>query len=456
MEINRRNFLHSAAAASAGAVIPQLNIRPRAVKRNKNGKLQVAILGSGFRGQSHIDLLLNRSDCKIVAVADIDPVMISRTKNLFTKKSVAQPKYYSSDEKSYLELIEKEEIDLAIISSPWRWHSEMAIACMKAGIYTGMEVCGAFSLDECWQLVNVSEATNTPLYFMENVCFRRDVMAILNMVKKNMFGEMIHLEGGYQHDLRGVKFNDGVSAYNSGVEFGDNGFSEAKWRTKHSVYRNGDLYPTHGLGPVAQMIDINRGNRFLYISSISSKARGLHDYIVNHDKGGKNHPNAKQRFKLGDKVTSFIKTNNDETIVLHHDTNLPRPYSLGFRVQGSKGLWMSVNKSLHIEGISPSHRWEDAEGYLKKYDHPLWAKHEQKAVGAGHGGMDWFLINSLVEHCKEDLDPPFDVYDAAAWLAVTPLSEESISLGSQPVAFPDFTRGRWTERKGTFGDNHNF
>lgn len=279
---------------------------------------------------------------------------------------------------------------------------------------------------------------------MENVMYRRDIMAITNMVKQGVFGELIHLEGGYQHDLRHVKFNDGINPYGGGVEFGDKGYSEAKWRTGHSVNRNGDLYPTHGLGPVGNMVDLNRGNRMISLTSTSSKARGLHKYIV--DNAGEDHPNAKVKFKLGDVVTTVIKTQNGESILLSHDTNLPRPYSLGFRVQGTEGIWMAVNKSIYIEGKSPSHRWEDAAPYLKEYDHPLWIELEEKAAGAGHGGMDYFVVNAFVEAVKREAAPPMDVYDAAAWAAVTPMSEASIAAGGAPMYFPDFTNGKWMNR----------
>lgn len=454
---NRRKFIQTTALAGASLAIPttELSAQKTPAPEGPKSKLNVAFMGVGFRGQSHIGLILDRDDCNVVAINDVDDRMIDMTKEMFTKRSKPQPKLFKG-EKAYLELLEEENIDAVIISTPWRWHTEMAVAAMKAGKYVGMEVAGGFSMDECWELVNTQEATGSHLFFLENVCYRRDVMAILNMVRQNMFGELIHLEGGYQHDLREVKFNDGKQAYGGGVEFGEKGFHEAKWRTKHSVYRNGELYPTHGLGPVAQYIDINRGNRMLYLTSFASNARGLHDYIINHEKGGPDHPNAKINFKLGDKVTTTIKCSNGETIVLHHDTNLPRPYSLAFRVQGTKGLWMAVNKSLHIEGLSPAHRWEDADPYLKKYDHPLWKRLEQKAVGAGHGGMDFFLINSFVESAKKNETPAFDVYDAASWLSITPLSEQSIAMGSQPMAIPDFTRGRWTERKANFafGDEY--
>jgi predicted dehydrogenase len=456
MSPSRREFIKTTSIAGAGL----LSVTDPSELLNKKApfksKLNVAILGSGLRGQSHISLLLKRTDCDVVAVAEPDSKMLDSTKALFSRKQIKQPTFYDQGDKDFLRLLETEDIDLAIIATPWEWHTEMAVACMKKRVYVGMEVSGAFSIDECWQLVNTHEETGTPLYFLENVCFRRDVMAILSMVRKNMFGDMIHLEGGYQHDLRGVKFNDGITPYNSGVEYGKKGFSEAKWRTKHSIYRNGDLYPTHGVGPLAQYININRGNRFVYLNSISSRATGLHDYILNHEKGGSDHPNADLKFKLGDKVTTFIKTNNDETVVLHHDTSLPRPYSLAFRVQGTKGIWMAVNKSLHIDGISPQHRWESADKYLKEYDHPLWKRHQTKAVGAGHGGMDYFLLHSLLEHAKKGEEPPFDVYDAATWMAITPLSEQSIATGSMPMPFPDFTRGRWTEKKVkfAFGDDY--
>lgn len=444
MKGTRRHFLEKTTLAAAGlglsTTISAKSVRPR---KSINAKLNIGIIGSGFRGQSHIDLILRRKDCVVTCIADPSEVMLQSTKKIFDAQSAKWPTIYNQGPHDYIRMLGNEKIDAVIISTPWEWHSQMAISAMKAGVYTGMEVSGAFSLDECWELVNTHEATGTPLYFLENVCFRRDVMAVLNMVKQNLFGELIHLECGYQHDLRGVKFNDGITAYNSGVEFGEKGFSEAKWRTWHSVYRNGDLYPTHGIGPVAQWINLNRGNRMESLVSMASKARGLHEYIVHHPKGGPDHPNAKVEFKLGDKVTTMVKCTNGETIVLHHDTNLPRPYSLGFRVQGTKGLWMDVNKKLHIEGKSPSHGWEEAASYLEQYDHEVWKKHEQDAEGAGHGGMDWFLMDSFVKCGLNDTPPIFDVYDAASWMAITPMSEASITAGGAPQNFPDFTRGKW-------------
>lgn len=452
-DMNRRTFLQTSALAGAAVAVP-LKATSHTPERQKKtpfkSTINLGFIGVGLRGQSHVALALNREDCTVAAICDIDNYMIDRTLSMIKKKGGAKPKVFMDGERGYLEMLESADLDAVIIATPWRWHTEMAVAAMKKGLYTGVEVCGAFSIDECWEMVRTHEETGSHLFFLENVCYRRDVMAILNMVRQNLFGELIHLEGGYQHDLRGVKFNDGETPYDSGVNFGEQGFSEAKWRTWHSIYRNGDLYPTHGVGPVAQYANINRGNRFISLTSMASKSRGLHNYIVEHEKGGPDHPNAQIEFKLGDKVTTMIQTFNGETIVLHHDTNLPRPYSLGFRVQGTKGLWMDVNKSLHIEGVSEAHRWESTETYFKKYDHPLWKKYEQKAVGAGHGGMDYFLLNAFVECAKNNAAAPFDAYDAASWMAITPLSEQSIAAGSAAVAFPDFTRGRWMHRKPVF------
>ena len=298
---------------------------------------------------------------------------------------------------------------------------------------------------------------------MENVCYRRDIMAVLNMVQKGMFGDILHLQGGYEHDLRGVLFNDGVTAYNSGVEFGNKGLSEAKWRTNHYVNRNGELYPTHGLGPVATMIDLNRGNRLTSLSSVSTKAMGLHRYIVNHPKGGPDHPNAKVKFKEGDIVTTQIQTSNGQTIVLTHDTSSPRPYNLGFRVQGTDGLWIDnhageFNEGLvYIEGKSQKNdEWENPQKWLEAYDHPLWKRFSKDAEGAGHGGMDFFVDNAFIECIKRDAAFPLDVYDLATWYAITPLSEKSIEEGGTLQKVPDFTKGKWETRKPLFGLSNEY
>ncbi|MEO9804830.1 MAG: Gfo/Idh/MocA family oxidoreductase [Reichenbachiella sp.] len=443
---DRRKFLKNTAITGVGLSL----LSPEMLFAQQKKKIKLAFIGVGARGVNHVRLALQRTDIEVTAICDIDKKVLQRAKDM-TEEAGHKPVLFGDGDYAYRKLLEREDVDAVIISTPWLWHTPMAVDTMKAGKAVGLEVAGAMDIKECWDLVNVQEQTQVPFMILENVCYRRDVMAVFAMAKKGLFGELVHLEGGYQHDLRHVKFNDGQQLYGGGVEFGEKGYSEARWRTEHSVNRNGDLYPTHGLGPVHTMLDINRGNRYAYLTSTATKSKGLHNYIVNHPKGGKNHPNADIEFKLGDIVTTVIKTANDETITLNHDTNLPRPYSLGFRVQGTNGLWMDLNNSIYVEGVSPSHKWESDEKYLKEYDHHLWRKHEKLAAGAGHGGMDFFVLNAFVEALKRDAPMPLDVYDCATWAAVTCLSEESILKGSEPVQFPDFTRGRWMKRNPIFG-----
>ncbi len=448
----RRDFIRSTALAGAAfSILPSNTV----FSNNQEAKLRLGFIGVGLRGQAHLELALRRSDVEVIALCDIQPRMMDMALDLVAKSGKRKPQVILQGAEGYKMLLGNTDIDAVIISTPWEWHYIMCMDAMTAGKYVGCEVITGMTIAECTNLVATSEKTKMPLMMLENVCYRRDVMAVLNMVRQNVFGELIHLQGGYQHDLREVKFNDGNRAIGGGVEFGEKGFSEARWRTQHSVDRNGDLYPTHGAGPIAMMLNINRGNRFTSLVSYSTKARGLHDYIVKN--GGNDHPNAKVKFKLGDVVTTMINTVNEETVLLQHDTNLPRPYSLGFRVQGTEGLWMDVNKSMYIQGKSPkAHQWEAAQPWLDRYDHPLWKKFGSDASGAGHGGMDWFVLNAFVEAAKKKVNTPQDVYDAVTWSAITPLSEMSIMQGGASVEFPDFTAGKWKDRKNDFalGDSY--
>ncbi|MFT4205232.1 MAG: Gfo/Idh/MocA family oxidoreductase [Chitinophagaceae bacterium] len=447
---SRRSFIRNTALTTAGAALTSKSNILFAKNKTEEKRVRVGMIGVGLRGQNHLSLLLNRADTDIVALCDVDSRMMDSAQKLVSKSGKKMPQIILGDDQSYKKLLAIKDLDAIIIATPWEWHCPMIVDAIDAGIkYIGTEVILGITLEDHWNVVNAAEKSGAHVSMLENVCYRRDVMAVLNMVRQGLFGEILHLQGGYQHDLRGVKFNDGATPYGDGAEFGPKGFSEARWRTNHSVHRNGDLYPTHGVGPVSMMIDINRGNRFLSLSSFATKTRGLHNYIVK--KGGENHPNAKVRFALGDIVTTHIKCANGETILLQHDTNNPRPYSLGFRVQGTEGLWMDVNHSIYIEGKSKNNdAWDDQKEWFAQYDHPLWKKYANDAKGAGHGGMDFFVDNGFIEAAKRGVATPLDVYDAAAWSAITPLSETSIEIGNQTVDFPDFTSGKWMSRTNTF------
>jgi predicted dehydrogenase len=446
-KINRRDFIKTTASVgAAAAVMPASLFSATAEKRIKMG-----FMGTGMRGQWVLMLAAKYPEVDIPAICDIDDGMIESALKILKDAGKPEPHVYKNGDEDFLNMLQNETLDGVYIATPWEWHHPMAIAAMKNGIHVGTEVPAALTVDDCWDLVNVSEHTGKHCMIMENVCYRRDVMAVLNMVQQGMFGELLHCQGGYQHDLRHVKFNDGINPYGGGVEFGEKGFSEAKWRTQHSVDRNGDLYPTHGLGPVSPMLGINRGNRMVHLTSTATQSRGLHKYIV--DQGGPDHPNADVKFKCGDIVTTVIKCENGQTIMLSHDTNSPRPYSLNFRVQGTKGIWQKDAQSMYIEGISPeSHRWESEDSYLEKYDHPLWKKFENEASGSGHGGMDFFILRAFIETLK-GADPVIDVYDAVSMSVICPLSEKSIRLGSAAVKIPDFTRGKWKTNQPIFGLN---
>ncbi len=442
--ISRASFIKmTAMVGTAASILPS-----KVVFGSPNSKLRLGMIGVGLRGQNHLELLLGRDDVEVPVICDIQQVMIDDALKMYQNAAKPLPKVYKNDSYAYREMLERKDIDAVIISTPWEWHYPMAMDAMDAGKHVGCEVVVGTTVEEHWNIVKKSEETGLRYMMLENVCYRRDVMAVLNMIRAGIFGELIHLQAGYQHDLREVKFNDGHQPYGGGVEFGEKAFSEAQWRTQHSINRNGDLYPTHGIGPVSKMLDIHSGNRFTKLVTMATKARGLHNYIV--DQAGPGHPNAQIDFKLGDVVTTMISTANGESILLQHDTSLPRPYSLGFRVQGARGLWMDVNKSIYIENLSEPHRWEEASHLLTKFDHPLWQRYGEDAKGAGHGGMDFFVINAFIESIKRNEESPISVYDSAVWSVITPLSEISVAQGCIPVEIPDFTLGRWKSGKQSF------
>ena len=457
---DRRKFLKYSASAGAGLAL--MNTPLKTFATVKQSKVRVGMIAVGLRGQLHLTEMLKRNDVEVIAMADPDKRMMGMARALVKQFGKKTPVEYGNGNYDYKNLLKRDDIDAVFIASPWQWHLLQSMDAMHAGKTVGVEVCGAMKLQDCWDVVNTAEKTGMNIMLLENVCYRRDIMAVLNMVRKEMFGELLHLQGGYQHDLRGVLFNDGITASDSGVEFGDKGFSEAKWRTQHYIDRNCENYPTHGLGPGAVMIDINRGNRLTKLSSIETKTRGLHRYIINNPKGGPDHPNAKVKFKQGDIVTTQIQTTNGETIVLTLDTSSPRPYNLGFRVQGTNGLWQDHHEGefdrgmIYFENVSEKHVWDNPQKFMEENDHPLWKRYEKDAAQSGHGGMDFFVDNAFIECIKRKTPFPLDVYDLATWYSITPLSEKSIATGGALMEIPDFTRGKWKNRKPVFGFNDEF
>ncbi|MCY7350351.1 MAG: Gfo/Idh/MocA family oxidoreductase [Cytophagaceae bacterium] len=443
--MQRREFITKTTALGATAALLPDTLFSRNVEEKK---VRLAIIGVGERGSYLIKEAVSQGGAEAVAICDIDPAAIARTKEKIKKYQSREVAVYSG-ERDFEKIVQRDDIDAVLIATPWQWHTPMALAALKAGKPTGCEVPVALTVKDCWALVDAVEKTGVPLMMMENVCYRRDVMAVLNMARQGLFGRVTYAECGYQHDLREVLFNDGKTAHGKGLEFGEKAYSEARWRTQHHVDRNGELYPTHGIGPVAQVFNINHGNQFSHLTSMATPALSLHEYLV--EKGGPEHPNAKVNFKCGDVVTTLIKCTNGEVVKMTHDVSSPRPYSLGFRIQGTQGIWTEDAKGIYLQKKAPKpHEYEPAQKYFDEYDHPLWKNLGKEAQGAGHGGMDYFVIRSFVESVRRKMPFPQDVYDAAAWSVIGPLSEASIDKGSKPMDIPDFTRGKWKSRPALF------
>ncbi|MBR6571900.1 MAG: gfo/Idh/MocA family oxidoreductase, partial [Clostridia bacterium] len=279
----------------------------------------------------------------------------------------------------------------------------------------------------------------SPVMMLENCCYNNVEMALLNMIKKNVFGELVHCRGGYQHDLRDE------------IGLGD---INRHYRQDNFMHRNGELYPTHELGPIATYLNLNHGNRMLTLVSMASKAVGEHAWLE------KNRPDtdlARAKFNQGDVVTTMVSCANGETIMLTHDCTLPRPYSRGGYVQGVKGMWMEDGRGIYLEdeahdGATYAHTFKPDKEYLDKYQHPLWKEYREFGLRGGHGGMDYLVLRAFIESIQKGVKFPIDVYDTASWMAITCLSEESIAKGSAPVAIPDFTSGRWMQKQDRPGD----
>lgn len=451
MKLSRRNFVKKTALGGIGVTllgktgISEAFSAPTILQDKDDRIIRLGFIGVGGMGTNLLRSCLTMQDVDIPAICDIDPKAMSRALTLVEESGRKRPDEYSKDEEDYLNLIIREDIDAVVIATPWLWHTPMCVAAMKAGKHVAPEVWGASTIEECWELVKTAEETGKQCMMLENHCFDRIEMSVLKMVRDGLFGEMLHYECGYCHDLRDVKFRPGA-------EFGPGSEGEARWRTVHSQKRNGDLYPTHGLGPIANCMNDNRGNRMVSLTSTASKSRSLSEYVIK--RGGKDHANANIDWMLGDIVTTVIKTQNGETVTITHDTNSPRPYSNNMMAQGTQGLWKyhrGLCNSVYVEGRSPGHQWESWEKYIPGFEHPLWKKFTAEGVRGDHGGSGYLKIRSFIECVKNNIPTPIDVYDTATWIAVTPLSEKSIALGSTPVEFPDFTNGKWLTNKPIFG-----
>lgn len=393
--------------------------------------VRIGIIGLGERGRGQLSTLLGMEDVVVPVVCDNYPDRMEEGRKLVADKRGGVMPDGTTD---YCEVAARDDIEAVVVMTSWTSHIKIAVECLNQGKWVAMEAGGAASLDECWSLVRASEKNGKHCMMIENCCYGHEEMAILNMVKNGVFGEIVHCQGGYQHDLREEIGNGDVSRH---------------YRQDNFLHRNGELYPTHEIGPIAKEINLNRGNRMLTLCSMASKAAGLESWLKEHRKDS---PLAERRVNAGDVVTTMIKCANGETILLTHDCTLPRPYSRGHRIQGTKGIWMEDTRTVYIEGRSPvkpgewTHSWESDKGIMEEFEHPLWKAYRQFGLRGGHGGMDYLVLRAFVESLQQNVAPPIDVYDTASWMAITCLSEQSVAMGGAPVPVPDFTNGEWIWR----------
>ncbi len=403
---------------------------------NKNKPIdlvRIGIVGVGGRGTFIADELLDMPGVEVRAVGDLVEDRARQVQNIAAAKGKPKPDMYCRGERDFERMCERPDLDLVLTATPWEWHTPVCVAAMKAGKHAATEVPASWTLEQCWELVETSEKTSRHCVMLENVCYFRNTMMVLNMVRQGLLGELVHCECGYLHDLRGYAEDTTPGA-------------KPSWRRQEALAHNGNLYPTHPIGPAAQWMNINRGDRFDYLVSVSSKSVGVPAYFK--EKLGPDHPLARQQLKQGDVNTTIIRTVNGCTITLYYDTHLPRPYDPIFRIQGTKGIYSDTLNKIYIDGRSPvEHAWEEIGPYAKQYDHPLWRQLEatdaSKLTGKGHGGGDYLVLARLIEALRTGGPTDMDVYDAATWSVITPLSEQSVADRSRPVDFPDFTRGRW-------------
>lgn len=397
-------------------------------------KIKVGVVGLGMRGffaeEMYPGMIHN-----LTAMDDVEVVMVCDEYQDRVDTTVEYLKEHNdltvAGTTDYMDIVNHPDIDAVCIFCAWEMHVPIAVAAMKAHKAVALEVGGAYSVEDCWRLVRTQEETGSYFMMLENCCYDRPELMVMNMVRQGLFGEIVHCTGGYHHDVR-----DEISR----------GEEIRHYRLRNYLARNCDNYPTHQLGPICKLLNINNGNRMTSLVSIASKAAGLNEY--NKEKHGADHKLAKAKFAQGDIVNTIIKCAGGETISLCLDTTLPRGfYSRGYSVRGTKGMYDENTKCVVVDNDRVKNEKGSMQGnrdsYYEKYDNPIWEEYYKLGIDAGHGGIDWHVLRAFVESYKNGIEPPIDVYDAASWMCISALSESSIAMGGAPVEIPDFTNGKW-------------
>lgn len=457
MKNHRRHFLKNATALAALVGLPNPS---NFAKANKNelaeaaayispqkGKpifglkvppikqVRVGIIGLGNRGSEHARLIqaIGLGKCRLVAVSDIQEKLAAEVIGKLNFPEKERPEIYSGKKESWKEMCRRDDLDLVIIATPWKDHIPMAEYAMRQGKHVALEVPAALTIEECWKMVDIAEETQRNCIMLENVCYGEQELWLLNMAEKGVFGTLTYAECAYIHDLRELMFSK-TYYYN-------------QWRLYHHIDRDGNLYPTHGLGPVAQYMGIDRGDRFDFLVSMSSLQAGLDEHSGTVEKDNVFYQ--KKGFAHGDMNNTLIKTANGRTILVQHDVVTGRPYSRINMLAGTKAFHKGYPSQMSMTGKGHGFLSEkDYEEKRRAFAHPVWEKLQAEAKkNGGHGGMDFVMLWRLVDCFNRGVPLDMDVYDAASWSVVTPVSELSVQLGSVPVRFPDFTRGVWKEKR---------
>ncbi len=466
---NRREFLKSGIGASAALSLsrPQAAQAQMTIAKANAFKpletVRIGFVGIGVKGSQHLGILMNLEGVEIRAVCDVLEGQCREAQAQVKRLGKPEPKAYFNGDWDFKRMCEEEDLDLVYTATPWKWHTPVCLAAMENGIHAATEIPMATTIEDCWKLVEASERTGKHCVMMENVNYMSKEMMFLNMVRKGVFGEVMHAEGAYCHDTRYLKIKDE---------------GDGLWLGDHHAMRNGNLYPPHGIGPMAWYMDVNRGDRLDYMVSMSSNARGMDLYVKEHLPEG--HPKRERRYINGDVNFTLIKTVNGRTMILKHDTDLPRPYSRVNLIQGTRGIGRSFPEfKIYLErnadrsdtgtAFRSEHKWSPGSDYESEYEHPLHAYVRENNLGGNLKDADFARIGRksvweyrpereflkgdfmenyrLVEALRKGVATDYDVYDAAVWSAVSPLSEWSVANRSRPIDFPDFTRGKWMTAK---------
>jgi hypothetical protein len=429
---SRRDLLKLASLSTLAAGVAEAVDAPSraasvaGMKFESKDTVRLGLIGVGGRGNALIDNFGAIPQVRVTALCDVVKGKVDAAQARLEKAGKPAPAPYHSSDHAYEKLVAREDIDLVAIATPWVWHVPMALAGMRAGKHVAVEAPAARTIEDCWALVNTSEKTRRHCIQLENCCYGENELMVLLMVRAGLFGDITHGACAYNHDLRSILFS------NEG---------EGLWRRFENVQRNGNLYPTHGLGPVAHYMDINRGDRFDYMVSMSSPSLSLQAYRKEKVPAGD--PRQKEVYRNGDLNVSLIKTAKGRMITLEHEVATPQPYDRINLIAGTKGIFRDYPPRIYVDG-GRREEFGPLDPYKEEFTHPYWKQVGELARElGGHGGMDFVMAYRLIEGMRQGAAPDIDVYDAAAWSAPGPLSELSVSKGGAPVKFPDFTRGGW-------------